>query len=81
MDGLDPHKERPTEVIKNTRGDLGDICAYCAGFGYTNNVTGSSSGCQRCLGTGVEPVDTHELNKKVDKLTEMVAQLLKEKEK
>lgn len=64
---------------KNTRGELGEICAFCGGFGYTLAIVGNSStvGCPRCFGTGVQPVDTHGLQKQVIKLAQDVLGLKK----
>src|SRR5258708_7979971 len=61
---------------KNLRGILGPICSYCAGLGFTNSVTGGSLSCRRCEGTGIEPVNTRELQDKVDRL-EMALEELK----
>lgn len=57
---------------KNRDGVLGKPCNYCGGFGFTANITGGSTGCNRCHGDGIEPVDTRALKKQVDDLTAMV---------
>lgn len=72
--------EDPADAhIKNLKGELGPICSYCAGLGFTNTITGGSAGCMRCMQTGIEPVNTYELAKKVDELTELVRELIAKK--
>ena len=61
---------------KNTTGKLGAICNYCGGYGFTNSLKGGSIGCIRCMQTGIEPVDTRKLAEQVEKLTELVKQLV-----
>jgi hypothetical protein len=62
---------------KNTRGQLGKICNNCGGFGFTLSFgkDSNSNGCQRCDQTGVEPVDTHELQRQFIELSKQVVEL------
>jgi len=61
---------------KNTRGDLGPICNFCGGFGFTLTIGGTgSAGCQRCGQTGVEPVDTQALKIQVNQLSQQLNEL------
>lgn len=56
-------------VAKNNRGHLGPICNYCAGYGFTNILSdkgGSSAGCPRCSGTGVEQPDIMQMKSQID---------------
>lgn len=62
---------------KNIFGDLGEICNYCSGLGFTNNLNGSSAGCHRCDQTGIEPVNTRELAKEVEKLDSKMDEILR----
>ena len=56
------------QIQKNVDGHLGTICNNCGGYGFTNNLTGGSSGCQRCNQTGIEPINIKELQEKVNSL-------------
>lgn len=68
--------EHLTKEHKNNRGRLGPQCTYCGGYGYTLSImTGGSSGCNRCLQTGVEPVNTWELQKQVIDLSKQLVEL------
>lgn len=66
---------------KNITGELGPICNYCGGYGYTNGLGGNSSGCPRCNGDGIEPVDVRELKEQVKKLTLLVGDICSALEK
>ena len=70
--------ESPQEAhIKNLKGELGPICNYCAGLGFTSLITGGTSGCYRCDQTGIEPVNVRELQEEVRQLTKLVKKLIK----
>ena len=56
------------DVQKNSDGHLGKICNWCGGYGFTNNITGGSSGCHKCNQTGVELVSNEVLSKKINDL-------------
>lgn len=77
--------ERPNigakTTTKNVDGSLGAICNYCGGYGFTNHINGSSPGCTRCGSTGVEPIDTRALEKKVNDLDTKMDKILKLLEK
>lgn len=55
-------------VVKNSDGKLGIICNNCGGYGFTNIVTGGSAGCNKCNQTGVEPISTADLLKRISEL-------------
>jgi hypothetical protein len=58
-----------TDIQKNNRGTLGPICDYCGGYGFTNMLSdkgGSSAGCSRCGGTGVEQPTPAELQNQIN---------------
>lgn len=55
-------------VQKNSDGHLGAKCNWCGGYGYTNTLTGGSSGCHRCNQTGVEQPTTAELLQRIKEL-------------
>lgn len=55
-------------VYKNETGILGKICNNCGGYGFTNNLQGSSSGCFRCDQTGVQKPTVEELQAKIEEL-------------
>lgn len=65
------------QAAKNTRGELGPICNFCGGYGFTLafGTEGNSKGCPRCFGTGVEPVNTWELQKQVIELAKGMKEL------
>lgn len=63
------------ERIKNLRGDLGPICNYCAGLGFTNSLGGGALGCNKCSQTGVEPIDSYELQDQINELKESIGEL------
>ena len=62
--------------IKNSRGQLGPICNYCGGYGFTNGIKGSAT-CPDCRGDGIQPVNVRELQTQVMKLTNLVGRLVK----
>lgn len=41
-------------VQKNSDGHLGERCNNCAGYGFTNLVTGGALACSDCNRTGVK---------------------------
>lgn len=61
---------------KNVLGELGERCAYCSGYGFTNGIDGSSKGCHRCDQTGIEPINTRELKEEVDNIKATLAEIL-----
>lgn len=67
--------------IKNLRGDLGEICNYCAGLGFTNSIRGGTLQCKKCDGTGIEPINTRELFNEVQDLKKLVKDLIEKIDK
>ena len=67
---------------KNVLGELGERCKMCSGMGFTLSITdGGSRGCMRCDQTGVEPVNSHVLQKQIDSLTNIVKNMGKSNRK
>lgn len=65
---------RPT----NLTGESGERCGHCSGLGFTNLITGGVQGCQRCDRTGIEPINSHELQRQINNLTEVVKEMIKQ---
>lgn len=63
------------DTTKNTKGDLGPICNYCGGYGFTNGLKGSST-CPDCHGDGIQPVNVRELYAQVVKITELMGDII-----
>lgn len=62
----------------NITGEKGPRCRSCSGAGFTNLVTGGSSGCARCNRTGVEPPSPYALEQRIADLEERVKELVRQ---
>lgn len=65
----------PPANIKNAKGEFGEICNNCGGYGFTNGIKGSST-CPDCRGDGIKAVNVRELETQVKKLTLLVGDLI-----
>lgn len=77
VETMDVDYDAVQKAQKNTTGELGPICNYCGGYGFTLafGTASSSAGCPRCFGTGVEPVNTWQLQTQVIDIAKQLNEL------
>lgn len=67
---------------KNVGGELGKVCNYCGGLGWTKVITGGQKNCNDCQGTGVvKPAVDEQLaamQKQIDEMKSWIQGMVKQ---
>lgn len=60
----------------NLQGQIGPRCELCSGAARVGRLGGSMSACERCMGTGVEPLDPVALRELIASMNHLVARVV-----